>query len=157
MRYKCHWWRHHFLLCSVFLNLPQHLFSWKCSCGGPLSFPDSHQLRSKNGQWHLRLNATRLLTFPFILLLMISFAIWMLSRRQLLLLISKSVLIIRVNLWTVRWGESGLSDEVCPPGFFHVLWSLWEAVDKLNGFISKPPLSWWLSVINVWIRGLCFW
>ncbi len=94
--------------------------------------------------------------------LMISVVIWMSTWCQVLGLISRSVMIIKAYLWTVRWGKSWhMIDESTwlGMGFFHVLWSLKQSCRQIK-WISKPSFSWWLSYqlqMNEWIRSQGFW
>lgn len=153
IRSKCHWYRHLFLLFSV----PSLTFSGTFSDGNAAvaAFPplavSQHSAavaQMDNGIWDKMLLASW--HSHFILGLMISLVMWMLGWPQLLRLISKRVLIIRVNLSTVRWGESGLTmgeSTRFRDGFCHVLRSLRKVADMLNGFFSKSSFSWCLSQI----------
>lgn len=96
-RSKCRWHRHHLLPFSVssltsvqtFFPTPSAVMAQMDKCLKCHYILDKMQLTS----WHSL----------FILCLIISHVLWLLSQR----LISESVPIIRVNLWMVRWGESG--------------------------------------------------
>lgn len=141
-RSKCHWCRHHTCVC---FNLLQHLVWWERSCDGPsLPLPDSHLLGCGdiNGQWHLRQNAARPLTFPF------HFAsndftcdMNVESQVQLRGLISESVAVIRGSLWTERRGEPGPHD-----GWAHVSCSL-VPEGRCSTLTDLFSFSWW----SVWL------
>ena len=153
-RSKCHWCRQH---PCVFFNLLQHLVWWERSCDGPslsLSLssplPDSDLLGCGdiNGQWHLRQNAARPLTFPFHFASTdFTCAMNSESQGQLHRLISESVAIIRVSLWTERCGEPG---PMMGEPMFHVHWSLREDADTLIDLFSKPSFSW---SVRLWINA----